>query len=160
LLEASLIGKALDFGSRECRFEPCVSKSLRYNSNAFLINHINFVISSRKRWCFCRFTKKIKKNLFLFKELGILNSYFIYPSHSIKTFVKIAPFFYKNSTFFKGIRLISTPSKLFLIKLSALNIIKKSLGSTVLLLSTSRGLITHIEALKHGIGGIALFLIS
>ena len=86
-MEASLIGKALDFGSRECGFEPRVSKSLRYNSNAFLINHINFVISSRKRWCFCRFTKKIKKNLFLFRELGLLNSYFIYPRSSTKMFV-------------------------------------------------------------------------
>jgi len=75
-------------------------------------------------------------------------------------FVKLAPFFYKNSTFFRGVRLISTPSKLFFIKLSALNIIEKSLGSTVLLLSTSRGLITHKEALKLGLGGIALFLIS
>ena len=133
---------------------------MRYNSSAFLINHINFVISSRKRWCFCRFTKKTKKTLFLFRELGLLNSYFIYPSSSTKMFVKLAPFFYKNSTFFRGVRLISTPSKLFFIKLSALNIIKKSLGSTVLLLSTSRGLITHKEALRRGLGGIALFLIS
>lgn len=74
--------------------------------------------------------------------------------------VKISPFFYKRSPFFKGVRLISTPSKAFTIKITTLNILNKSLGNTILLLETSRGIITHGEALKFHIGGRLLCVIS
>ena len=74
--------------------------------------------------------------------------------------VKISPFVYKKSSFFKGIKLISTPSKVFTVKISTLNIINKSLGSTVLLLETSKGILTHAEALKLKVGGKLLCVIG
>lgn len=49
-METSLIGKALDFGSKECGFESLVSNlMLPYNVNAFLVNHINFTLISKQR---------------------------------------------------------------------------------------------------------------
>lgn len=48
-METSLIGKALDFGSKECGFESLVSKIMPYDPIAFLVNHINFSIITKRR---------------------------------------------------------------------------------------------------------------
>ena len=74
--------------------------------------------------------------------------------------MKISPFIYKKSSFFKSIKLISTPSKIFTVKLKALLIIQKSLGGSILLLETSKGIITHKEALNLKIGGKLLCTLS
>ena len=160
-METSLIGKALDFGSKECGFESLVSNlMLPYNVNAFLVNHINFTLISKQRWCFLRCSKKMIKILRLLKKIGLINSFLIFKSTSNFQFVKISPFLYKKSTFFKGIKLISTPSKQFNIKLKTLKILNQSLGETILILETSKGYITHYEALKKQLSGKLLFIIN
>jgi len=74
--------------------------------------------------------------------------------------MKISPFIYKQSSFFKSVKLISTPSKTFTVKLKALLIIQKSLGGSLLLLETSKGIITHKEAVRLKIGGKLLCSLS
>ena len=61
--------------------------------------------------------------------------------------------------FFKSIRLISTPSKKHRLSLKSLNLINKTLKASVLILSTDKGILTHREALKFKIGGLALCVV-
>ena len=77
-----------------------------------------------------------------------------------KKLVKISPFIYKKSPFFKSIRLVSTPSKAFTIKLSTLRVLQPSLGQSLMILETTNGLITHREALKLKISGRILCVIT
>ena len=116
-------------------------------------------MSSKKRWIKFRCTKKILKLLFIFKKLGLIYSYILLKVLRNNVLVKVSPFFYKGSTFFNKLRLISTPSKKFYVSLKTLKIISSSLNESTLILSTSRGLITHKEALKLRLGGIMLFLL-
>lgn len=159
-METSLIGKALDFGPKECGFEPLVSKYIPYNSTAFLINHINMSIASRRRWILFRCTKKMIHILHLFKRLGLINSFLLINTTQKHLLIKLSPLFYKSTPFFKSVRLVSTPSKRFNLKLKTLQILEKSLGETTVILETSQGIITHRDALKLKIGGKILFVLS
>lgn len=94
----------------------------------------------------------------IFREYGVINSSIVVSDK--KKLIKISPFVYRKSSFFKGVRLMSTPSKVFNIRLSALKVVDKSLGCTVLLLETSKGIMTHREALRNGIGGRMLCIIT
>ena len=85
-------------------------------------------------------TSKLKKNL------NLTYSYLSVP-------------FYKKMAFFKSVRLISTPSKKHRLSLKSLNLLNKTLKASVLILSTDRGIITHREALRFKIGGLALCIV-
>jgi ribosomal protein S8 len=68
--------------------------------------------------------------------------------------------FYRNIPFFNSVRLVSTLTRKYIVKYKALKIIKQSIGTSTLVLSTDKGLITHREALKLRKGGILLYVIS
>lgn len=157
-METSLTGKAVDFGSIECGFESHVSNKIKYNSYAYLVNHINILTSSKQRWALIVFNKKLLRLLILFKRLGFINSSLIVSKKNKR--LKLTPFLYKNSTFFKGVRLISTPSKAFIIKLKSLRLLNQSLRESLLILETSRGILTHKEALKLRVGGRLLCVLG
>ena len=107
-----------------------------------------------------RGTKKIITILALLKKLGVVQSYLVTRSNQFFLTVKLSPFFYKNSSFFRCIRLVSTPSKRFNLKLKTLQILEKSLGETIVVLETSKGIIPHKEALKLKLGGKILLVIN
>jgi ribosomal protein S8 len=97
----------------------------------------------------------------MFKKIGLLNSYYIYTLKNTRfKKIKVSPLFYKDSSFFKKVKLVSTPSKTFSINLNSLRIVAHSLGTTIVILETSRGLLTHKEALNQKIGGRILFVIN
>ena len=96
----------------------------------------------------------------IFKKLGLLNSYFVYSPTSKFFLVKVSPFFYRKTAFFKKVKLVTTPSKKFFVKISTLRIIAKSVGTAIIILETSKGLLTHQEALKLGLSGIILFIVN
>ncbi len=159
-MEASLIGKALDFGSKECGFESPVSKIMPYDPIAFLVNHINFSIITRRRWTLLKCNKKMLRLLQLLRRIGIINSFILIRSWKFPFIIKLSPLFYKSSTFFNNIRLMSTPSKRFNVKLKTLKIMDISIGKSLIILETSRGFMTHKEALRLGISGKLLLFLS
>jgi|OM-RGC.v1.033094155 Ribosomal protein S8 len=71
-----------------------------------------------------------------------------------------------NSRYFRGVpyfahfKIISTPSKTQSISAGGLRVISKSIGNSVLLIETDKGIINHIEAIKYNIGGKLLAIIS
>ena len=133
---------------------------LPYNSTAFLINHINFAVATKRRWILFRYTKKTLQVLNLLKRIGIIRFYIVSKGVGSSQLVKLSPFFYKHMPFFRRVKLVSTPSKRFNLKLRTLQILNQSLGETIVVLETSCGIITHTDALKLKIGGKILLVIN
>jgi ribosomal protein S8 len=71
-----------------------------------------------------------------------------------------------NSRYFRGVpyfshfRVISTPSKIHSISAKGIRVINKSIGNSVLLIETDKGIISHTEALSYNIGGKLLGIVS
>ena len=139
-----------------------VFPNIRYNTYSHLINHLNLIT-----------TKKIpktriyltRKNLSLIKCLHSIGciSKFLIVRHLNKTrsrtSVHISAPYYKNTPFFKSVRVISTPSKQHRTSISGLKLISNSLKSSTMILSTSTGIITHREALRINVGGLILCIV-
>lgn len=159
LLETSLIGKALDFGSSDYGFESRVSKMIYNYFYNYVINHLH-INSAKKSLKFeIVHSRKVFNLLCVFKKLGCLKSFFIFKNNkNLK--IRIFIYFYKKSPIFKNFKLISTPSKSFCISLKALKLLHNRTQNSLYLLSTTKGIITHLEALRFKIGGQLLLLIT
>ena len=165
----SLTGKALDFGSNEYGFDPRVS-NIQYNSYAYVINHLNLAISRNKLFIRINHTKKTLSLVKALYKIGYISNYSLIgsnlknitmQSNKYRTgFIYINLIFFKNTPFFKSLRLVSSPSKKHVTTLKALSTINSSIKSSVLILSTPYGLIDHREALRIGTGGMILCIAS
>ena len=153
-MEASLIGKAVVFGSKECRFEPCVSNFMLTKRDN-LISLINLITRSKRRNIKVHVSKNTSKIIKLLASTGALT----YIQTSCRQFY-ISINKYKLIPFFSQFKLISSKNKSTYITLNGLKRIRTALGSSQLIIETSKGLITHTEAIKIGTGGKVLILIS
>jgi ribosomal protein S8 len=135
-----------------------------YESNAYVINNINLSLSKKMLINTIILNKKTLPLVKMLHQLGCVHQYNIiqkFDKYGKKLFfIKFSAFFYKNTSFFKGLRLVSTGSKKFNVTLKALHILNKLLKSSTLILSTSKGLMTHKEALKYKIGGLIICSLS
>ena len=127
-----------------------------YEIHAYVTNHLNIAMSRKFLRIKIRFSTKIIKLIQLLHNLGVIKSFKVSRSN-LNYFITLSPFFYKSSTFFKQIKLISTSSKKFYISYRGLSLVAKSTGHSIYILSTSRGLLTHVECLRLKIGGILLW---
>lgn len=166
-METSLTGKALDFGSSEYGFDPRVS-NIKYNSYAYAVNHLNLAISRKKlriRFKHTRKTLELTKALF---SIGYISNYSvvidnprsILPGKANNAWIYVSTIFFKNTPFFKSLRLVSTPSKKHTTTLKGLRVINLSIKSSIIILSTPYGIIDHREALRIGTGGTILCIAS
>ena len=132
------------------------------NSYAYVINHLNLIASKK-------FPKikilNTRKNLSLVKSLhsvGCVSKFYLIKS-SLKTLHKdhiyVSTPFYKNTSFFKSVRVVSTPSRKHSISLNGLRLAQNSLGSSIMILSTPYGLITHKKAIELRSGGLILCMV-
>jgi ribosomal protein S8 len=168
-LEASLTGKALDFGSNEYGFDPRVS-NIRYNSYAYVINHLNLAISRKKLRIKIKYTRKTFELTKALSGIGYISNYSVVsdnsfsktkgPTNTINSWIYINTTFFKNTPFFKSLRLVSTPSKKHTTTIKGLRVINLSIKSSVIILSTPYGIIDHREALRIGTGGTILCIAS
>lgn len=67
-------------------------------------------------------------------------------------FIKLL--YYKNLQILKNFKLYTKKSHFFLISLKALKLINKKTSTSVFIISSSYGLLTHNEALKKNTGGL------
>ena len=164
-METSLIGKALDFGPSEYGFDPRVS-NIKYNTYAYVINHLNLAISRKKLFIRIVYTRKTLELVKALYKIGYISNYsMVFNASSPKcnpqtTHIVINLSFFKNTSFFKTLRLVSTPSKKHTITLKALNVLNTSINSSTLIMMTSSGIIDHKEALRIRTGGIILCIAS
>jgi ribosomal protein S8 len=154
-LETSLIGKALDFGSNECGFESRVS-SMPYNTPNYVANHINIANSKKLVSKSIILTKDSLRLIKILHNYGVVHRFVItrnplkrLPTHLI-TFTTLV---YKNKPFFRGVKIVTTPSRKHTITINALRRASHSIKESLVLISTPFGVISHKEALAYKIGG-------
>ena len=157
-MEASLIGKALVFGSKECRFEPCVS-NIQYNVNSYVANHFNILNSKKMSRITIKLTTKSLRLVRLMYSVRVIQNYVITTKNNVK-YITFCSYYYKNTPYFSHLKIVSTPSSSQTISHKALRTITKSLGNSIIILETDKGVITHLDAIQHSIGGKVLGIIS
>ena len=152
-METSLIGKALAFGSKECRFEPYVSNLKKTQTS--VINSYNIAVKKKSTKISLSLTKinyRLIKKLTL---LGLLNSYNVnYKLNNITIF----PSYFKFIPYVSRIKAVSRGNKVFNITLKGLIALSKFSGASTIVLATNKGFLTSREALSKGTGGkVVLF---
>lgn len=116
------------------------------------------------------YTKKTLNLVKVLFKIGYISNYSIIYSNTQQSnkqtnnysngFIYINLTFFKNTPFFKSLRLVTSPSKKHVTTLKALVTINSSIKSSVLILSTPHGLMDHKEALRVGTGGTILCIAS
>lgn len=159
----SLIGKAVVFGPKEYGFDSRVSKLFRYNSFSYVVNMVNLTISRKEGKTKLVLTRKTYPLIKLLHKLGCINRFIVLgnigKNPNIK-YIVLNALFYKGVPFFRGLRLVSTPSKKHTITLKALHVVNTHLKASTLILSTPLGLMGHREALSLKTGGFIVAILS
>ena len=154
----SLIGKAVDFGSKEYGFEPRVSTISFFNISQTSTN-INMSLGRQTPCGLLTFSKTNYKLIKIIHSLGLVDNVWVLYRGNHR-FIRYSFLFYKNRPFFHKIKNVSTSTKKYFMSLRSLRIITKYTKSTTLILSTSRGVVTHRNALKLGLGGVILYIVT
>lgn len=127
-----------------------------YNyATSYLINLINITSAHKKLVIEIPYTKKTITLLKIFKKNNFIQNYLIFKKKN-KYFIKIYPFYFKNLKIIKTFRLVSKPSRTFYISLKAIKLLSKRSGSSIYLISTSKGILNHLEARNEGMAGFLL----
>lgn len=158
-METSLIGKALDFGSKEYGFESHVSNTMYNYAWNYVINHLQLNSSKKNLKFDILYTKKILHIIKFFKRIGLIKNFYLFRTNNLIK-IKIFIAFHKKLPLCKHMRLISTPSRFFFISYKALLLLHNRTLNSFYVLSTPHGLISHVEALKLRIGGKLMILLS
>jgi ribosomal protein S8 len=128
------------------------------SSHNFL-NVLKLVATNKKLFFFISFSFQIFQIIQVLKDLNFIKSYIIIKKNN-KIFIKIYLSYYKQLPLFSALKLLASSSKFFFVSLKSLQLIQKKTLNSIFLLHTSRGIITHIEALKLKIGGRFLAQLS
>ena len=158
-MNTSLNGKALGFGSSKYRFESYVFNIIKLKPNIYIYSHINFIFKKYNQYLKLFFSYKILIIIKILVFSGYLYKFFI-SKFSNYYYIFITLFFYKYTPFFKSFILISSQIKKYYINFKTLRLLAITLKTSILIISSSQGLITHTQALKLKLGGIILYVIS
>lgn len=124
-----------------------------------LVNLIKINSSKKNLYFDLQFTKNNLILLKLLKNLNFINK-FILIKFKNKILLRIFLYYYRGSDITKNFKIISTKSKKFPISIKSLKLLKKKSGSSIFIISTSKGLITQEEAIKLNISGILIGFFS
>jgi ribosomal protein S8 len=114
---------------------------------AYLINLIN-INKLRKNLCFkIIYTKQNLIFLNFFKKFNIIYKYTILQKNNL-IYINVHLYYYKNFPVCSNFKLITKPSKKFSISYQTLRLLQKKSGTSIFILSTPYGLMTHQDALK------------
>ena len=122
------------------------------------MNRLNIAASKRLLHTKLEFTPKLMIYVSILYSIGYLHRYLI-KHEGTKKFLYLSILRYKNTPFFGYIKLVTTKSRKHRISYRALVKLRRPLQTSIMILSTSTGLITHHEALKRRIGGDILFIV-
>jgi small subunit ribosomal protein S8 len=132
---------------------------LRKQNQKMNINLINFLILlknaslAKKESIYCKYNRNFEKLLKVLYLEGIIQSYYIINS---KSTIRIFFRYTQTISRLNLLKIISNPSKSCNISLK--NLYKISEGQKVLVLSTSKGVLTSLKAKKNYVGGTLLFV--
>lgn len=98
------------------------------------------------------FTKKSYRLLPLFKKVCFISNFSLIKIKE-KLFIRIYPFYFKDLKNYYHFKMFSTPTKTFYISYKSLLLLSYRSASSVYLISTSKGVLTHHEAIKKHLSG-------
>lgn len=125
---------------------------------SYVSNHYNLLVSKKHRVKKIKLTNKTLRAVKVLYRLGVVSNFLIHHKPLIK--ISFTVFFYKNTSFFKKIQIISTPSKKFFISKEVILMTRKVFKSSIIILSTSKGLLSSNEAVLLGLGGKLVYIIN
>lgn len=126
---------------------------------SYILNLININKLKKNLYFFILFTVKNYQFVKTLKKFNIIHDYKVITKDKF-TFIKINLFFYKNKPVCHNFKLISRPSKTFLISYNSLVLLSKKTNSSVFIISTSNGVLSHKEAILRKTGGMVLGFFS
>ena len=156
-METSLIGKALDFGSKEYGFESHVS-NIKF-ALIYLIQNLKLTLKHKKLFFIAPFSKNFLFFLFFFKKIGLIRFFLIFKKNK-KNYFKIFFFFYKNKFSYLNLNCYLKPSKKYFISFNALKLLNFKLKNSICLISNSNSLNDQSFALNKKLGGRLIMLVS
>ena len=135
------------------------SPSIPYNTNSYVANHFNILNSKKLPRITIVYTSKSIRLVRALYSSGILQGFIVHNVDN-KKHITFNTQYYRGVPYFSHFRVVSTPSKAQTISLKALRVAVKSIGKSLILLETDKGIISHIDALNYSIGGRILGIIS
>lgn len=127
--------------------------NILYNySVSYVINQINIASSHKKLSIKLVYTKKTLNIIKILKKNNFIHNFLVLKDKN-SWCIKAYPFYFKNLKIIKSFKLVTKPSRTFFISLRAIHLLSKRSGSAVYLISTSRGVMNHLEALEKKISG-------
>ena len=143
-MKISLIGKALNFGFKEYRFESYI---FNINVNQFNLLIKLKIIKSQIYYNIINF-----KFISFLKQCGLIKFFYIFKKKE-NFYIKFFLNFYKLYSIFKKIKWISNKKKYIYIKFKTLKLLFKKTLNSILIISTKIGLVDQFTAYKLKIGG-------
>ena len=135
--------------------------NIQYPPQLQLINNLNIALSRKRLKGNAFFSKKNLRLVKILYHFGVIKSYVIVKADKPNYYkIKFSIFFYKHATFFNHVGFISTSSKKFYVSLAALKKLILFSSSSIYILNTSYGLISHFQAIRYKIGGVIACIIS
>jgi ribosomal protein S8 len=94
--------------------------------------------------------------------VGVISNFYVHSSfrNKNKKLITFSVSFFKNKTFFSKIKLLSTNTKNFYINIRTLPLLKKIFKNSIIIISTSKGVISLQDSINLGVGGKLLYIIS
>ena len=126
---------------------------------SYILNLININKAKKNLSFFVIFSFKNYQFIKTLKKFNVIHDYKLLKKNNFN-YIKITLFFYKNKIVCYSFKLISNQSKTFTISYESLKLLTKKSGSSIFLISTSKGLISNKEAINQKIGGILLGFFS
>ena len=147
-METSLIGKALAFGTKECRFEPYVSKLKK--AQVSVINKYNISVKKKSMRIKVSLTKTSFMLVKKLNYLGIINSYNL---NTKRKQIIMFPSYFKYVPYISRLKAVSRGNKTFNITLKGIKILNSISGTSIIIVSSTKGALTTKEAADMGLGG-------
>jgi ribosomal protein S8 len=126
---------------------------------SYVINLININKLKKNLHFNIFFTKKNLLFINFLKNFTFINKYYIIKIKN-KFYIRIYLYYYKNKIISNNFKILSSPSKSFFLSYKSLRLISKRTSSSVFILSTDRGLLSHKQALNQKLGGLVLGFFS
>ncbi len=126
---------------------------------SYVINSVNINKAKKSFYLNIKYSSKIFKILKFLKFYNFIHDFKI-NKKKIKPTCRVYLYSYKTKNTLFLFKLLSKPSKKVFVSYKSLRLLNKKSGSSVFLISTSKGIISITTALKNKISGFLVGFIS
>jgi ribosomal protein S8 len=122
----------------------------------YVINHLKLNIARKTYFFDIRVTRQILLFLKVLYNLNVIRRFV----HTSNTTCRVYISWFGKTNNSLNLKLYSRSSSPIRIKLNSLKILRTNTYNSHLILNTSKGILTHQDAIKFGVGGLIICIIS